>query len=52
MVGQALDPSTPRPGVGTVMAIDATRPYGEPFWEVTDVPGAEEFEIPSQGVSD
>ncbi|NJD27393.1 MAG: UbiD family decarboxylase [Chloroflexi bacterium] len=46
MVGQALDPSTPKPGVGTVMAIDATRPYGEPFWEVTDVPGAESFEIP------
>jgi 4-hydroxy-3-polyprenylbenzoate decarboxylase/2,5-furandicarboxylate decarboxylase 1 len=46
VVGQALDPSTPIPGVGTVMAIDATRPYGQPFWEVTDVPGADDFVIP------
>lgn len=48
MVGQALDPSTPLPGVGTVMGIDATRPYGEPFWEVADVPGAAEFVIPER----
>jgi 4-hydroxy-3-polyprenylbenzoate decarboxylase/2,5-furandicarboxylate decarboxylase 1 len=47
MVGQALDPSTPQPGVGTVMGIDATRPFGEPFWEVTEVPGADAFEIPT-----
>jgi UbiD family decarboxylase len=46
MVGQGLDPSTPLPSVGAVMGIDATRPFGEPFWEVTDVPGAEEFVIP------
>ena len=29
-----------------MMGIDATRPYGLPFWEVTDVPGADEFVIP------
>jgi 3-polyprenyl-4-hydroxybenzoate decarboxylase len=46
MVGQQLDPSTPLPGVGAMMGIDATRPYGQPFWEVTDVPGADDFVIP------
>jgi 4-hydroxy-3-polyprenylbenzoate decarboxylase/2,5-furandicarboxylate decarboxylase 1 len=46
MVGQGLDPSTPIPSVGTVMGLDATRPFGEPYWEVTDVPGSDTFEIP------
>jgi 2,5-furandicarboxylate decarboxylase 1 len=46
MVGQALDPSTPQPGVGTMVGIDATRPYGESFWEVTEVPGSDDFVIP------
>ena len=46
MVGRPLDPSTPAPRVGTVMGLDATRPYGQDFAEVADVPGAESFEIP------
>jgi 4-hydroxy-3-polyprenylbenzoate decarboxylase/2,5-furandicarboxylate decarboxylase 1 len=44
--GVPLDPSSPSPGVGAVMAIDATRPYGEVFWETTRVPGADEFVVP------
>jgi len=46
MRGFALDPSSPEPWVGSVMAIDATRPFGKPFPERTRVPGAEDFEIP------
>ncbi|MBI4493502.1 MAG: UbiD family decarboxylase [Chloroflexi bacterium] len=45
-VAQWLDPSTPLPDIGTVMGIDATRPYGQPFWEKVDVPGADSFVIP------
>jgi 4-hydroxy-3-polyprenylbenzoate decarboxylase/2,5-furandicarboxylate decarboxylase 1 len=45
-IGQTLDPSTPMPGVGTIVAIDATRPFGEAFWSVADVPGSDEFAIP------
>lgn len=44
--GAFLDPSTPGVGVGAVMAIDATRPYGQDFPEVAQVPGADEFVIP------
>jgi 4-hydroxy-3-polyprenylbenzoate decarboxylase/2,5-furandicarboxylate decarboxylase 1 len=46
MIGQFLDPSTPLPEVGTVMAIDATRPYGQTFWERAVVPGSDAFAIP------
>jgi UbiD family decarboxylase len=46
MRGVALDPSSPEPGSGAVMGIDATRPFGRPFWETTRVPGVDEFEIP------
>ena len=45
-VGAALDPSTPAPRVGAVMGIDATRPFGQEFAEVAEVPGVEAFEIP------
>jgi 2,5-furandicarboxylate decarboxylase 1 len=44
MRGVPLDPSSPEPGVGAVMAIDATK--GPNFWEPTRVPGADVFEIP------
>lgn len=46
MRGFALDPSSPQPWVGSVMGIDATRPYGQEFPERTRVPGAEDFSIP------
>jgi UbiD family decarboxylase len=46
MRGVALDPSSPAPGTGAVMGIDATRPFGRPFWETTRVPGADTFQIP------
>ena len=44
--GAFLDPSTPASGVSAIMAIDATRPYGQDFAEVADVPGADSFVIP------
>lgn len=45
-IGAPLDPSTPAPRVGAIMGIDATRPYGENFAEVAEVPGAAGFVIP------
>ena len=44
--GIPLDPSSPEPGLGAVMAIDATRPFGKPFAPVTSVPGVDAFQIP------
>jgi UbiD family decarboxylase len=44
--GAFLDPSTPGVGISAIMAIDATRPYGQDFADVAKVPGAAEFEIP------
>ncbi len=44
--GAPLDPSAHTPRVWAVMGIDATRPYGRPFAEIADVPGADEFVIP------
>lgn len=38
-----LDPSAPELGVLTAMGIDATRPYGEDFDDVTSVPGASQL---------
>jgi UbiD family decarboxylase len=44
--GVPLDPSSPEPGMGAVMAIDATRPFGKPFWPTTSVPGVDSFPLP------
>lgn len=44
--GAFLDPSTPAAGMSAIMAIDATRPYGQDFAEVADVPRADTFVIP------
>jgi 2,5-furandicarboxylate decarboxylase 1 len=30
----------------SMIGIDATRPFGEPFYEVADVPGWQDFEMP------
>ena len=38
-----LDPSAPERGVTTTMGIDATKPYGEEFEEVTMIPGADQL---------
>jgi len=41
------DPNTPRPlRTGSAIGVDATRPYGQPFPEVADVPGWEDFDLP------
>ena len=45
-VGAPLDPSTLAPRHGAIMGIDATRPFGQEFAEVADVPGADDFVIP------
>ena len=29
-----------------MIGIDATRPFGEKFYDVADVPGWEDFEVP------
>ena len=45
-VGAALDPSTSAPRVSAIMGMDATRPWGENFPDVAEVPGADSFVIP------
>lgn len=45
--GVPLDPSSPEPGIGAVMGMDATRPFGKAFWATTRVPGADDFVIPA-----
>jgi 2,5-furandicarboxylate decarboxylase 1 len=45
-VGAALDPSTPVPRASAIMGMDATRPWGENFPDVAEVPGADSFVIP------
>lgn len=45
-IGNALDPSCPESRVSALVGIDATKPFGEPYAEVVDVPGADSFEIP------
>jgi 2,5-furandicarboxylate decarboxylase 1 len=40
--GGQLDPSAPSHFASSLMGIDATRPFGEPFAEVVRVPGVEE----------
>ncbi|OAT83635.1 hypothetical protein A6M21_07920 [Desulfotomaculum copahuensis] len=43
--GGDLDPSAPAMGITSVMGIDATRPYGQAFAEVVQVPGVRDFRI-------
>ncbi|SFZ83074.1 4-hydroxy-3-polyprenylbenzoate decarboxylase [Devosia enhydra] len=43
----SVDLSRPRPErISSAVGVDATRPFGEPFSEVADVPGWEEFDVP------
>ncbi len=47
VVDEDIDVRDPeKSGVSAIMAIDATRPYGQDFAEVADVPGADSFVIP------
>jgi UbiD family decarboxylase len=39
--GGPLDPSAPEPNLSAMMGIDATRPFGEEFPDVPEVPGVE-----------
>lgn len=41
LVGSQLDPSEKKIGWGSGLGIDATRPVGEPFPEVVEIPGVE-----------
>jgi 2,5-furandicarboxylate decarboxylase 1 len=41
LVGSQLDPSAKRIGRGSGLGIDATRPVGEPFPQVVEIPGVE-----------
>jgi UbiD family decarboxylase len=41
LVGSQLDPSAKRIGWGSGLGIDATRPVGEPFPQVVEIPGVE-----------
>jgi len=43
MAAFQLDPSAPEPGILTTMGIDATKPYGEEFDEVTVIPGCDQL---------
>lgn len=45
VAGGPLDPSAPEKEVISVWGIDATRPFGVPYPEVVQVPGADEFTI-------
>ncbi len=43
----SVDLTKPRPNrIASAIGIDATRPFGEPFHEVADVPGWRDFELP------
>jgi 4-hydroxy-3-polyprenylbenzoate decarboxylase/2,5-furandicarboxylate decarboxylase 1 len=44
--GGQLDPSAPSPFTSSVVGIDATRPFGQPFPEVVRVPGVERIPDP------
>jgi hypothetical protein len=39
--GGQLDPSAPTPFTSSLLGIDATKPYGQPFPEVVRIPGVE-----------
>ena len=45
-MGNALDPSNPEYRVGARLGIDATRPFGQEFPDIVEIPGAEHFDIP------
>jgi 4-hydroxy-3-polyprenylbenzoate decarboxylase/2,5-furandicarboxylate decarboxylase 1 len=32
--------------ISSCIGIDATRPFGEPFYDVADVPGWQNFDMP------
>jgi 2,5-furandicarboxylate decarboxylase 1 len=40
--GGQLDPSAPSHFASSLMGVDATRPFGEPFAEVVRVPGVDD----------
>jgi 4-hydroxy-3-polyprenylbenzoate decarboxylase/2,5-furandicarboxylate decarboxylase 1 len=43
----SVDLSQPRPKrTASTIGIDATRPFGETFYEVADVPGWQDFDLP------
>jgi 4-hydroxy-3-polyprenylbenzoate decarboxylase/2,5-furandicarboxylate decarboxylase 1 len=44
--GGQLDPSAPTPFASSVVGIDATRPFGQPFPEVVRVPGLDRIPDP------
>lgn len=44
--GGQLDPSAPAPFTSSLLGIDATRPFGQPFPEVVRVPGTERIPDP------
>ena len=45
VAGGPLDPSAPEKELISVLGFDATRPFGRPFPEVVEVPGADEFRL-------
>ena len=44
--GGQLDPSAPAPFVSSLLGIDATRPFGQPFPEVVRIPGSDRVPDP------
>lgn len=43
----SVDLTKPRPNrISSAIGVDATRPFGEPFYEVADVPGWENYAMP------
>jgi 3-polyprenyl-4-hydroxybenzoate decarboxylase len=44
--GGQLDPSAPAPFVSSLLGIDATRPFGQPFPEVVRIPGIDRVPDP------
>ena len=46
IIGGPVDPSAKDESVVAGMGIDATRPFGEPFPDVLEIPGVKTFEIP------
>src|SRR5262245_66675487 len=37
--------------ISSCIGIDATRPFGEPFYDVADVPGWQDFDMPETSVA-
>ena len=46
IIGGPVDPSRKDNAIVSGMGIDATRPYGEHFAEVVEIPGTKDFELP------